>query len=515
MIAVPVSDGRCFRFRSRTLSGSLCAAFFLAATPAFSESASESPAEVKSNYPPRYYVHCPDAVQFCPPIRTAFQDASETVRVFRGGQVNQHPNGGYGMALMQVAGRPLYHTGADLGWFREGEPVFAVADGIVRVSEAGLRQRLANEGRKLPDGPMDYGNLIVIEHREPDGSLFSSLYGHLGNDRRVRIGDLVTAGQQIGTIGRKSPMINGGYEPHVHFGIRRGGDWQPGDTIFEVKSPEGREFVIWLDEAGEIRSRVTVEPKPEHLLRVNVNGTPAELLPEGDDFSIPSFVLHATAPKGSVGQNAGYAPALGNWRDPVAFLRERHADAAPAPALIPTELMDREDEPTRYVVGSEAPSWSVERWLRPDDTPALDVADFRGKVVCLFVVQPTCPGCRSHGLPALEEVASHFRDDERVAVVALQPVTGARSRGTLQKSPERLTSQIDPAVPVGLCHSVKGPPAIVNDYQIAATPWTVIIDPNGIVQFSNVTVRPEEIIRRIKEQLPTKAADASATTSRE
>ncbi len=242
MAAVSEGRGRLLERASRRHRpwALLLAAVAFAATPAFAAPAEEAAAETKTSYPPRYRVHCPAAEQFCPPIRTAFQDAAETVRIFNGRRVNQHPNGGYGMALMEVAGVPLYHTGADLGWFRTGEPVFAVADGIVRVSQPGMRQMAAKQGVKLPvKGPMEYGNMIVIEHHDPGGARFSSLYAHLGDDRRVKVGDLVTAGQQIGTIGRKAPIVNGGYEPHLHFGILDGGYWDEGISSSASRRPRG------------------------------------------------------------------------------------------------------------------------------------------------------------------------------------------------------------------------------------------------------------------------------------
>lgn len=75
---------------------------------------------------------------------------------------------------------------------------------------------------RLRPGDLAWGNFIAIEHRFDTDQYFTTLYGHLGNDRKVKAGDIVQAGQMIATIGRQHARINGGYEPHLHFGVRQG-----------------------------------------------------------------------------------------------------------------------------------------------------------------------------------------------------------------------------------------------------------------------------------------------------
>lgn len=77
---------------------------------------------------------------------------------------------------------PDLHTGVDLG-APEGTPVYAMFDGLVKVS--------------APSGELEgYGNVVVLEHEDN-----CSLYAHLAT-RAVVAGQRVTAGQQIGTVGR-------------------------------------------------------------------------------------------------------------------------------------------------------------------------------------------------------------------------------------------------------------------------------------------------------------------------
>lgn len=93
-----------------------------------------------------------------------------------------------------------WHTGVDLngpggGDTDCGQPVHAMTDG--RVVIAG----------RFPV----WGGMVVLWH--PSAGVWTR-YGHL-RDILVRPGDVVTAGQQIGTIGK---MTTGGY-CHLHFDV--------------------------------------------------------------------------------------------------------------------------------------------------------------------------------------------------------------------------------------------------------------------------------------------------------
>ena len=86
-----------------------------------------------------------------------------------------------------------------------GDPVFAIADGIVVYS---------NDYRR------GWGNVVILRHAYRDASgqikYIDSLYGHL--DRRdVSLDQIVKRGQLLGTIG----TAHGKYYAHLHFEIRK------------------------------------------------------------------------------------------------------------------------------------------------------------------------------------------------------------------------------------------------------------------------------------------------------
>lgn len=107
-----------------------------------------------------------------------------------------------------------YHTGidcevdpVDLSMHHIAEvPVQVVADG--RVTYAGRAS--------------GYGGVLVVAH-EIDGQTFSTLYGHLDlGATPVRVGDRVTKGQKIATLGEHESVETDGERMHLHFAVWSG-----------------------------------------------------------------------------------------------------------------------------------------------------------------------------------------------------------------------------------------------------------------------------------------------------
>lgn len=93
--------------------------------------------------------------------------------------------------------------------------------GIDLFADPGTAVRSAFEGRvrALADNtaPLDYGPVVILEHRTGNGDPFFTLYGHLGRDAlaHLRVGQELQAGEPFAMIG--TPDVNGGWTPHVHF----------------------------------------------------------------------------------------------------------------------------------------------------------------------------------------------------------------------------------------------------------------------------------------------------------
>ncbi len=98
--------------------------------------------------------------------------------------------------------RRSVHLGVDL-FVPPGTPVHAPLAGVVRAAADNAE-------------PLDYGPVVVLEHRTPRGAPFFTLLGHLSREglRLVTVGETVDAGQVVGRVGGRHE--NGGWPPHVH-----------------------------------------------------------------------------------------------------------------------------------------------------------------------------------------------------------------------------------------------------------------------------------------------------------
>lgn len=100
----------------------------------------------------------------------------------------------FGPRIHPVTGRQSFHRGIDIVSSTPNAPIHAIADGVVVFS----------------GWASGYGNYIVIQH---DATTFSG-YGH-NRVNQVRVGDRVTAGQQIAIMGTTGVSTG----VHLHLNI--------------------------------------------------------------------------------------------------------------------------------------------------------------------------------------------------------------------------------------------------------------------------------------------------------
>jgi murein DD-endopeptidase MepM/ murein hydrolase activator NlpD len=441
--------------------------------------------------PERYVLEYPTAKAFYTPTVTTFSDANRRF-VKRG--VTQHPNGGYGKVMMQAGGRGIRHLGADISWYRVNAPVYSIAAGVVRLSMPPMRERLKAAGVTLKGRSiMDWGNAIVIEHKLSEDETIVAVYAHLSKARRVHPGDVVCAGQQIGNIGRKSALVNGGYEPHLHLGIRDSALMKQGVGIFSVPI-EGKPTLVRLDEIGEETISVAVPEGTPDVWGVTLRGVPITVRKTEGRYSMPAWVLWGVAPRETA--IVGYGPTTDGWVDPLGLLQQRRAASGTKGRLNPSWHVREEDEPLANATGKQAPSWNVSEWLRPLPGGVSDVGDLSGKVVCLVCVQASCRGSRSHALPSIARLAGHYAESPDVQLVVLQTAF-KKSRRNSQALLQKIADELPPNIPVGDFDPEALPAPIVDDYALRGTPWTVLIDAAGRVRLSGTHVRTDACIELI------------------
>ena len=307
---------------------------------------------------PRYLLSYAAAEQFCPPVDGFFDEVQRTIDRVKYHTFRHQPNGGYGLPVVdQVGDAHLLHLGADVGWYRVGDPVFAVAGGVVRVSEGPPKEegdkKLAAAKYKAPSpgllreqaspkgrGGLEWGNLVVIEHRLADGKYATTIYGHLANERLVKAGDLVRAGQQIGMIG--TTRVNGGYRPHLHLGVREGRMAEVGRKLV-LTSTDGMLLPLEIAELKEKEEIVVLKGGKDlpAWLQIGTSGRRFDTTRRGENAEVSAGLLsYVPSPEFAI---VGYGLSTDGWLDPIAFLKARSADSNPAAF----ELAKRRRSPVR------------------------------------------------------------------------------------------------------------------------------------------------------------------------
>lgn len=154
------------------------------------------------------------------------------------------------------------------------------------------------------------------------------------------------------------------------------------------------------------------------------------------------------------------------------------------------------------ILNRPAPNWGVTQWLNlPKGKSSLDVADYRGKVIYLYAFQSWCPGCHQHGFPTLKEVIARYGSDTNVAIIAVQTTfEGFHANGFEQA--KQTTRRYDLKMPVGQSGTAQEPSLLMRRYRTGGTPWTIIIDREGVVRFNDFHIEAEaagRLIDRLKQ----------------
>ena len=162
----------------------------------------------------------------------------------------------------------VWHTGEDWngkggGDSDLGQPIYAIAHG-----------RVLEFGNYTPS----WGNIVLLEHAHPDGTMLWSQYAHLDEIWVKKKGDILRRGDQLGTLGKgakTSKFPNGRWWAHLHFEIRkqplRIDMWRPivasrQDVLAHYVNP--RQFIEASRPKGFVkfkppRGRPKQEPKPD------------------------------------------------------------------------------------------------------------------------------------------------------------------------------------------------------------------------------------------------------------
>jgi len=125
------------------------------------------------------------------------------------------------------------------------------------------------------------------------------------------------------------------------------------------------------------------------------------------------------------------------------------------------------------LLGSPAPEWAIDGWVQGD---AATLSDYKGKVVLMDFFQIICPGCEV-ARPEIEQLQKKY-GDEGLEVVGIA-VAFENERA---QTPEKIRAYVgaeDFQYPVALDQDAT---ETFAKYKAAGSPWTVLIDREGVVR---------------------------------
>jgi len=152
---------------------------------------------------------------------------------------------------------------------------------------------------------------------------------------------------------------------------------------------------------------------------------------------------------------------------------------------------------THGIADQPAPPWMADDWINlPKGTYDLEVEDLRGKVVFLVAFQASCPGCQTRALPNLQRLIRHYEGVDDVVFVAIQTTFDNFDLNT-SKAAWATAEKFGLQIPVGHSGSFGSPTTFVRRYNSAGTPWTVIIDRDGVIRFNDYHIGFNHALRVI------------------
>ena len=168
------------------------------------------------------------------------------------------------------------------------------------------------------------------------------------------------------------------------------------------------------------------------------------------------------------------------------------------------------------ITGRPAPELRVPVWLDGVDGGGLEIAEIVQPVIYVFGFQSWCPGCHSHGFPALKETRDRLSAkgfDGQVKFIAVQTVFEGHDVNTADAA--RASMERYGLTDIALGHDSGTWPTLMADYRTGGTPWTVIIGPRParIVAVDGFSVDPDTAVATIERLLAASPGTTAETAT--
>lgn len=153
------------------------------------------------------------------------------------------------------------------------------------------------------------------------------------------------------------------------------------------------------------------------------------------------------------------------------------------------------------IQGEKAPLINISTWYQlPEGKETIEITDYKGKIVVMLFFQHWCKASQERELPVLKNLVNKYQGNDDIVFLAIQTTF----EGFLDNTPDKLqvtAEKFDLKIPFG--HNIKAPgfPGISGAYKPGGTPWWVIINREGIVEYNGFVLNEEEAIKGFDKML--------------
>ena len=160
-------------------------------------------------------------------------------------------------------------------------------------------------------------------------------------------------------------------------------------------------------------------------------------------------------------------------------------------------------EPAGYGIrGRTAPELQVGYWIDElgNETKPFKLANHSNQWILLKCFQSWCPGCHSHGLPALEKISRALADNPHVSFAGIQTVFEGHMINTVEKVRETQL-QYNLEIPMGHDPGINHQrPHTMAEYRTGGTPWMILIAPDRQVVYNDFGIDADKAIEFLQAQ---------------
>jgi thiol-disulfide isomerase/thioredoxin len=148
------------------------------------------------------------------------------------------------------------------------------------------------------------------------------------------------------------------------------------------------------------------------------------------------------------------------------------------------------------IKGAYAPELEIDYWIDAHgDSSSFKLADHEDKWVFLKCFQNWCPGCHSHGLPAVKKISEAMADNDKIVFAGIQTTFEGHGFNTVDKVRD-IQLQYDLKMSMGHDPGKNngGRPKTMTAYRTGGTPWMILISPDRQVVYNDFGINADSAI---------------------